>query len=80
MGWENLGHLHRHAKNFEKAIKAYKTALKKDPRDYTALSHLALVYETLCEKNRAREYAEQALRINPKDPIAKMLIEKWRND
>jgi len=76
-GWENLGHLYRHTGNFEKAIMAYNTALKKDQRNNTALSHLALVYDTLGETNKAKEYAEQALRIDPREPVAKKIIERW---
>ena len=78
LGWENLGHFYRNNKNYQEAINAYIKALEKDPKSNSTLSHLALTYKFLGEHELAKNYAEQALRIEPKDQVAKRVMEEYQ--
>jgi len=60
-------------------MKAYKKVLTFNPQNSTVLSHLGQIYEVLEDTDRAKGYAEQALRIDPTNLIAKRIMEKWKN-
>ncbi len=79
LGWENLGHAYRHAKKNDKAITAYKEAIKRNPENNCTYSSIATTLLELEELHEAKNYATQALRIDPRDPVAKKVLEKIKN-
>ena len=78
LGWENLGHAYRNAGLYNKALNAYQHAIKKGSQESSNFSHSALVYEKREDFDNARYYSEKALKINPKDPVAKNILKRLK--
>jgi len=78
LGWENLGHAYRNAGLSNKALNAYQHAIKKGSQKSSNFSHSALVYEKTEDLDNARYYSEKALKINPKDRVAKNILKRLK--
>jgi adenylate cyclase len=74
-----LGHAYRAAGQYEDAIKTYKKALQFAPDNIFVYLGLAGTYIELNEEDKAREAAEEVMRINPQfsvERFAKMITYK----
>lgn len=54
-GWINLGISHFQLKEYQRAVRAFKTALKIDPQNTDALYSLGLCYHHMGKHNKAIE-------------------------
>jgi Flp pilus assembly protein TadD len=54
----------------EKAIQEFNSALQKDPNSIPALMSLGIIYDMQKNYDKAKEYYQKALRVNPKFPPA----------
>ena len=55
---------------YEEAVKIYKKGMGYFSEDYDMLYHLSAVYGAMGETQKAKEFAENAVRVNPEDPGA----------
>jgi len=80
LGWQNLGHMYRHAGDYKKALKAYQHVIERGDKDTHTYSHLALVYEKIEEPEKALECSKKALKLDPKNPVAKNIISRINDE
>jgi Tfp pilus assembly protein PilF len=63
--YHNLGNFHLSRHEAPKAIEAFQTALKLEPRDITSLANLALAYNLAGQNDKAEASLQEAVRLEP---------------
>jgi tetratricopeptide (TPR) repeat protein len=61
------------------AVKINKDILKKDPKNSDALNRAAKAYFELGDIQKAKKYAQKALKLDPLDPIAQKCFDKYQS-
>jgi len=69
----SLGMAHREAGRYEEAISYYRRATKREPNDVTAQYALAATCSMAGREEEARAAAKEALRINPKFSVERIM-------
>ncbi len=64
--------------SWEEAVKLNKQILKDHPKDVDALNRLARAHAELGEIEKAKRFAQRALKIDPFNTIAAKSLEKWK--
>jgi len=74
----NLGLAYYRIGNLAEAEKAWADAIRYNPSSSVAYSNMAFVYLSRNEKLKAREYAQKALNLDPKNATAASLLQNIR--
>ena len=67
----NIGLIHQHRNEVDKAIECYDTAVQIDPKLLTAWINLTSAYTMVSEDVKAVDAARQAVTLEPDSPMAR---------
>ena len=77
--WVSVGHTYRMAGAYDKALKIYKQAIVQGSKGSPLYGCLGVVYEKMNNIEMAYYYSKKALKIDPKNPVAKETIKRINN-
>ena len=67
--WDIIGNMYEFAKDYERALLAYKKSFEKQPKDIIAILNIATIYEEyIIDYQEAEKYYSQAIAIFPQMP------------
>ena len=76
LGWESLGHCYRNAGALDEALRAYKQGIAHGNKISSTYSHMAIIYEKLNNTEETYYFSKKALKIDPKNIVAKNIIKR----